>query len=109
MRIDFSEVLVSLECVSCSITFAITGTTERQLRESQRTFTCPNGHSQSYKGILEIEALRKEVGRLREAIVERDSRLADRWTSIQERDRRIASLKGVVSKLKKQRELTGAK
>lgn len=103
MIIDFQERLVSQECIECSITFAITATMEAQLRKSLRTFQCPNGHAMNYKGILEKEKLEKRIAELEAVIAERGRSLTDRWNENQRLTRRIASLTGVITRMKKGR------
>jgi hypothetical protein len=100
MRVSFEEKLVSLECVACSITFAVTDTVERQLRSSQRSFECPNGHTQSFKGVLEVERLKEQIAGLESRLAERDQRLQERYARIEELRRQNASLRGVITRFK---------
>lgn len=104
MFVDFGERLVTLECVTCSVTFAITATVERQLRASQRTFYCPNDHPQSYKGVLEVERLQAEIARLQEKIADRERQLALRADEIAASHKQNAALRGVITRMKKARK-----
>src|SRR5688572_5501683 len=50
-------------CPNCHIPFAISEEHEKELRESHKSFFCPNGHSQYYSQDNEAEKLRKELRR----------------------------------------------
>jgi hypothetical protein len=100
MRLAFNEEVVTLECVECGITFGMTATLEQQLRRSQRLFMCPNGHSQSYKGVLKIEALEKRIEEMTAENARKVERLLEKEDRIAALHRRIATLKGVITRLK---------
>lgn len=100
MRVAFSEEVVTLECVECGITFGMTATLEQQLRRSLRSFTCPNGHSQNYNGVLKIEALEKRVEEMKADNARKAERLLEKEDTIAALHRRIATLKGVITRLK---------
>lgn len=101
MQVSFSDTLVTQECVTCGITFGLTATVVQQLRTSLRSFTCPNGHSQSYKGVLETERLQQRIQEL-EHKSERDEQriVASRREQVR-LARRIFALQGVITKMKR--------
>ena len=51
------------ECCACGIKFGIPLQIQKNLRESHKSFYCPNGHGQSYTGKSEAEKLRDELKR----------------------------------------------
>ena len=52
------------DCCNCGIAFAMTKELQTRRLEDQRSFYCPNGHSQSYTGKTEAQKLREQVERL---------------------------------------------
>ena len=74
--------LVTETCISCGIQFAVPPEYVRHLRETHRTFYCPNGHNMYYPAQTEEERLRKqllradrEIGDLREAKYQAEKQL----------------------------------
>lgn len=101
MELPYSESLRSLECPNCNITFAITATVERKLRNTGKSFNCPNGHSLSYNDDKEIDQLKK----LRESDLRQIQSLNERVESYMRENKhlsaRINSLLGVITRLRK--------
>ena len=106
MQVQFSDQFESQECVSCGISFALTTTLVRHLRTTKRDFQCPNGHVQSYVAANEtekkIKTLEDRIRVLEDEIVIRKGWAADKDDRIAELLRTNASLRGVITKLKKQ-------
>jgi len=103
MRVDFSEVLKSQECIVCGTTFALTDSFERHLRQTQRPFQCPNGHGQNYTGQLEKEKLEVALKKATEE-VESWKRMYRAANAASERLLKTAnSLRGVIARMKKAR------
>jgi len=50
-------------CCSCGIEFGMVQSYDTTLRESHKSFFCPNGHSQSYTGKTEAQKVREEMQR----------------------------------------------
>jgi hypothetical protein len=64
-------------CINCGIVFPMRESHISQLRRSEATFYCPNGHGQVYKaGPTEADKLRVEINRLRSEIAD-----YQRWLS----------------------------
>jgi len=65
----------SLQCCACSVWFAMDGAFyDDALRlKSQRSFYCPNGHSQRFIGKRPEELLREENNRLQSRLLETQS------------------------------------
>ena len=57
----FTDELTSIDCPHCGVVFAVPSTLEGDLRNSHRSFFCPNGHSLSFKGETEAEKLKKQL------------------------------------------------
>ena len=53
--------LVTEECYSCHVLFAITDDFKRERLRDKRTFYCPNGHGQCYQGKTEEQKLREQL------------------------------------------------
>lgn len=88
-RLDF----VTIECCSCGTVWAWSLELERNLRETKRSFFCPNGHSQSFIEST-TEKLRKELAAAK-AETERQRQLRI------DSERRTIAQRAVVTKLKK--------
>lgn len=61
------------ECCACGVRFAIPTTLREQLRETHRTFYCPNGHGQSYSGKTKAERLAEELEQTKRALVQAEN------------------------------------
>ena len=98
-----------IECIHCHETFAIGRQLYEVLRRNEQSFHCPHGHKMHYPlGPTEAEKLRQERDRLAQKIAEKDDAiLAERRRAESFRDqrdheqRRVAAVKGQVTKLKK--------
>jgi hypothetical protein len=90
----------SVTCPQCGITFAITSTHDRNLRECHNTFFCPAGHAQSYRGETEAEKLRKQL-------VAKEQSLE--YFRKQETERAAINLKKYEARMKRQRAAKKAK
>lgn len=105
--IELAIALHVLECCACGITFAYAEAYDRELRESHRTFYCPNGHPQSYKAKTEAEKLRDQLTKERQQLdqVKADrewyrERLDETRKSEAAVTRRLTAHKGIVTKLR---------
>lgn len=64
MRGDVMNVtrrLVTECCCNCGVEFAMPSELMRELRESHKSFYCPNGHGQSYVGKTDAEKLQEKL------------------------------------------------
>lgn len=104
MRLDFTDTLTSQECVECGVTFALTSTMERHLRETKRVFRCPNGHAQAYTGPTEAERLRSEVESLQKTITRKTEIIEELRTLRDSQLRSMQSLRGTITRMKKARK-----
>lgn len=66
--IEFTTNLESCFCATCGVQYAIPQKLKAELRESHRSFYCPNGHSQWFPDETEAEKLRKELKRKEQEI-----------------------------------------
>lgn len=95
--VSLTVVMRTESCCSCGVPFAIPTYLQDQLRESHKTFYCPNGHPQSYIGKTEADKLRDQLRN-----VENDR---DWWKGRDaEKERRLTAAKGQMTKLRKRVE-----
>lgn len=59
--ITLQERLLSQNCCTCGILFAIPEAYDKQRQEDHKSFFCPAGHSQCYIGKTEAEKLRDQL------------------------------------------------
>jgi hypothetical protein len=74
VNLTVTATLVTLECCSCGIEFAVRQSFETRLRDTHKQFYCPNGHPQSFVAKSEAEQLREklaEAERVRDLAVKR--------------------------------------
>lgn len=55
--------MVTQSCYSCGVLFAFPADMKLVLRDTHRTFYCPNGHQQQYIAKSEAETLRESLER----------------------------------------------
>lgn len=60
---DLSLKVESCTCANCGILFAFPEHTMDSLRSSHKTFYCPHGHPNVFRGATEAERLREELKR----------------------------------------------
>jgi hypothetical protein len=53
----------TLHCCTCGMLFGLPDAFDDKLRESHKTFYCPSGHPQSYKGLSDAEVQRRRAER----------------------------------------------
>lgn len=97
---------VNVECCECRITFGVPGTQNAERRQDGKMFWCPNGHAQCYRP-SENDNLRGQVAALEKRLTtmttDRDywiGRSDKAGEAIAARDRRINSLRGVITRMK---------
>lgn len=57
--VEFSTVLVVEICCTCFMTFAVPDDFRARRRSDKASFFCPSGHSQSYQGESDADAVRR--------------------------------------------------
>lgn len=100
--IQVSSTLVTEECYSCHVLFAIPAELRTELLrvKADRSFYCPNGHGQHYTGQTEEQRLQRELERTQR---ERDwseaarKRLAEDNMDLAKKN---SSLRGSVTRMK---------
>ena len=100
-QVNFGTTLVTEECISCGVLFAIPVFLQDRLKDTHRNFYCPNGHSQHYVGKTEAQELAEKL--------ETEKRNATFWrerTKVREAERDRAehqrdAYKGHTTRLKK--------
>lgn len=88
---------VEISCCKCGCIFWIPKLHNDELLRTQKSFFCPNGHSQSYIGETDKTKLEK-------ANATKDKYLVwynDEARKVNELNKKIRSYKGVITKLKK--------
>lgn len=66
----------TIPCAECGIEFCLPNNLVDKLRETGRTFYCPNGHHLSYKKST-VDKLREEVAHLKQRLAWRDASIRD--------------------------------
>lgn len=100
--VDIFTTLVEEDCANCFMSFWIAKKYQDRLRENHKIFYCPKGHPQSYPGISEKDKLEREL-RYKETVIRA------KGNAISNLANSNRSLKGVISKLKKQVVKSGKK
>jgi hypothetical protein len=98
--IDTTLNLVTEECISCGVLFAIPSGLRDRLIDTHRNFYCPNGHVMQFTGQTEAQKAREEAARLQARLERAEARevhLRDQLDTT-ERQRRVA--KGQLTKVK---------
>ena len=85
--------LETIHCGECGIEFSVPDYWIKMRQEDGRDFWCPNGHCRAYREST-LNKLRREV----QSLKQNEAFLNDR---IKEEERRAASFKGQVTKLRK--------
>lgn len=92
--LDVVTTLVTEECCTCGITFAMTLDFKNHRREDHANFYCPAGHAQHYTAESETQKLTRQ---LRSA----NSRLTHTRDQLEATERSLSAQKGVTTKLRK--------
>lgn len=93
-------------CVpECGVSFAVPEWLDVQLRRSHRSFYCPHGHPQSFRGKSDLELAKEETERVRKNFEQRLKWAEESEKSARERavrnERRANAFKGVATRVKK--------
>lgn len=73
--VTISEQLITEDCISCGVIFALPESLQKRLVQTRRTFYCPNGHSMSYTGKTDAEKLKEELERKERELARRQAQL----------------------------------
>jgi hypothetical protein len=101
-RISHEIVLITEECCSCGVVFALPEFLHEKLKEKGKkmSFHCPNGHAQHYQGSIE-EMIREEY---RSEIYIKNQKIKREHEKIVKLRRELSELKkGVLPKRKMRR------
>ncbi len=83
-------------CCNCGVMFAMETSYDKQLRETHKTFYCPNGHGQSYTGKTEAEKLRDELKRKEQELANKVREALDLSSSLYSANQKLKRVsKGV--------------
>jgi hypothetical protein len=88
--------LENIRCSECALLFAVETAVQASFVKSNRTFYCPNGHSQHYpkkQETPEIDKLRGEVKSLKESLASTKKTLDIALADIDAKDKRLEELK----------------
>lgn len=58
---EYSVKLITEVCISCGIPFGIPTNYQQVIKDTHKSFYCPNGHGQHYPGKSNEEKLREEL------------------------------------------------
>jgi len=93
--------LVTEQCITCGVLFAIPQELYERRREDHRSFYCPNGHSQHYAGETEAEQLRRQLQAQRNQATALRSSLDQETARANHEASRAAGYKGALTKAKR--------
>lgn len=89
----------TITCFKCQMAFAVPSASKRRWRESGDEFWCPNGHGQHYVE-TEIQRLQKQLDQERKRREWAESAKESAYQSLEDERKRVAALKGVVTRTK---------
>ena len=93
--------LTKIACCRCSMLFWIDEETNKIYIEDKRTFYCPQGHGQSYRG----ESYQKTIKNLKDENIRLDRHRNNQSDEILRLLKKIQGYKGCIGKMKKRRGL----
>ena len=103
--ITVSQKLVTETCCKCGILFAMTEAFQQELfkgeTENARSFYCPSGHLQYYRGMSEAQKLREELNAEIRARQRAEQRIAEKEDQVRHERDRANGYKGQMTKLAK--------
>lgn len=102
--IDIDVQLVTEDCCSCYITFAIPKDLRDKLVAEKTSFYCPRGHSQSYTGKTEAQKQRERAERLERTVAAREEDLRLEQRRLSNERKAHAATKGQLTKTRKRAE-----
>ena len=74
---QYTETLYVQNCITCGVPFGLPQSLDTALRNSHKSFFCPNGHSQVYTAESEEEKLRKQLAERDRLLQVRNTQLDD--------------------------------
>lgn len=102
--LNYTKQLITEDCYSCGVTFAMPADLRARRLEDHRNFWCPNGHSQHYVGKTEAQKAEEQAERYK---VQRDNmtrQLAQADQRLAEAKRSHAATKGQLTRAVKRSE-----
>jgi hypothetical protein len=99
---DLTITFTTLTCghAECGITFAVPTPFFNKLRETGRSFYCPNGHCRLYTD-TDIDRLKRELEQARSSASSWQESAERRGSDRDRAERRVRALRGVVTKLRR--------
>ena len=91
----------NLHCSECGIIFTVPDSYERSLKNTHRTFWCPNGHAQHFPAESSEEKLRRERDILKQQEARLQDEINDERRYRESAERSASAYKGQVTKIKK--------
>ena len=85
VTVNHTVTLKTIECYSCGVIFGVPSELYDNRINDHKSFSCPNGHSQSFVGKTEAE-------RLREKLVEEQRKLSSAQFEIMAAERKVKRL-----------------
>lgn len=92
-------VIESTSCAECGCVFGIASDQIQSLRQTGRTFYCPNGHRLSFRE-SEADRLRKQLAQTTQQLDETATRLTREREAREAQERKTSAARGQVTKLK---------
>ncbi len=99
--LTISEKLVTEDCISCGVIFAMPETLQQQLLENHRNFYCPNGHHMAYTGKTEAQKLKAQLERKEEELARERARLDQARAEAEHQAAVARGYKGAAAKARK--------
>lgn len=105
--------MVEIDCCNCGVIFGMSDELYRQRKDDGKSFFCPAGHSQFFTRsraeiIRELEQkvaeLEQEKGKLQSRVDWYVNRLSEMREEVRGLKRSVASYKGHVSRMRRQRK-----
>ena len=93
--------LVTHNCINCGVLFAMPRKLHDERKRDHQFFYCPNGHSAYYPSKSDLEIAKEEAAKLKAVVQQKEQAISCKKSMIQNRDYRIRSLKGQITKLRK--------
>jgi septal ring factor EnvC (AmiA/AmiB activator) len=91
-------------CIECGIVFSMPDSIKRERLRDHKSFYCPNGNGQHYTGKSDLEKLQDTINQKERLITTLINQLREEEDNSRYLERRIRSLKGVITKLKRGKE-----
>ena len=101
MSLTVYETIEPIHCAECSILFGIPSRFDKDRREDHKSFYCPMGHVNIYRGETEAEKMRRERDMAIQRLAQKDDEIKQQRSLREVAERQTAAARGQVTKIKK--------